>query len=65
VYRHALNAIPAFWLMAMLAFNLFHAFLNRNPKPVLRLAHTARYWAEQIAGEFCQVVGCVRCLAPP
>jgi hypothetical protein len=65
VYKHALNAILAFWLVAMLAFNLFHAFLNRNLKPIRRAAHTAKYWADRIAADFYQAIGLVRCLAPP
>jgi len=65
VYKHALNAMLAFWLLAMLAYNLFHAFVNRNLKPVLRLAHSAKYWADQIVADFYQAIGRVRCLAPP
>jgi len=65
VYKHAPNAILAFWLVAMLVFNLFHAFINRNLKPVRRAAHTAKYWAERITADFYQVIGRVQCLAPP
>jgi len=65
VYKHATNAILAFWLLAMLVFNLFHAFINRNLKPVRRAAHTAKYWAERITADFYQVIGRAQCLAPP
>ncbi|MDD5708510.1 MAG: transposase [Kiritimatiellae bacterium] len=65
VYKHTLNAILAFWLVTMLVFNLFYAFINRNLKPVRRAGHTAKYWAERIAADFRQAIGFVRCLAPP
>jgi len=65
VYKHTVNAILAFWLVTMLVFNLFYAFINRNLKPVRRAGHTAKYWAEQIAADFRQAIGLVRCLAPP
>lgn len=65
VYRHSLNAIEAFWLLTMVAFNLFHAFINRNLKPVRRIGHTAKYWADQITAEFYHAIRKVRCFAPP
>lgn len=65
LYKHTRNAILVFWLVTMLVFNLFYAFINRNLKPVRRLGHTAKYWAEQIAADFRQVIGSLRCLAPP
>jgi len=65
VYKHAVNAILAFWLIALIVFNLFHTFISRNLKPVRRLAHTAKYWADQIPADFWQAIGRVRCLAPP
>ena len=36
VYKHDANAILVFWLMTMLAYNLFHAFYFLNIKPLLR-----------------------------
>ena len=65
VYKHGVNAMLGFWLVAMLVFNLFHAFINRNLKPVRRIAHTAKYWAERIAADFQQVITRVQCLGPP
>lgn len=65
VYKHTLNAILIFWLVTLLVFNLFYAFINRNLKPARRIGHTAKYWAEQIAADFHRVIGSVRCLAPP
>ena len=65
VYKHAVNAMLAFWLVALLVFNLFHAFINGNLKPVRRAEHTAKYWAGQIAADFCQAIARVHGLAPP
>ena len=65
VYKHATNAILAFWLLAMVAFNLFHAFLHRNLKPIRRAAHTAKYWADQVSADFCYAIHRARCLDPP
>lgn len=36
VYKHDANAILAFWLICMIAINLFHAFFVLNLKPALR-----------------------------
>jgi len=36
VYKHDSNAILAYWLLAMLAYNLYHAFVERNLKPEVR-----------------------------
>lgn len=36
VYKHDANAILVFWLMTMLAYNLFHAFYFFNIKPSLQ-----------------------------
>lgn len=65
VYKHAVNAILAFWLIALIVFNLFHAFIGRNLKPARRIAHTAKYWAEQITAEFYRIIGAPTAFAPP
>lgn len=65
VYKHTLNALLAFWLMTLLVFNLFFAFLHRNLKPIRRDAHTDRYWAARTAADFFHIIDRVRCLAPP
>jgi len=39
VYRHEANAILVFWLLTMLACNLFMAFYQRNLKPAVRWAY--------------------------
>ena len=49
VYKHSTEAILTFWLMAMLAFNLFHAFCLRNLK--------AEIWRQ------CSRLHIARCLA--
>ena len=36
VYKHDVNAILVFWLMTMLAYNVFHAFFFFNIKPPLQ-----------------------------
>ena len=64
VYKHAANAILAFWLMTLLVFNLFHAFINRNLKAVRRAGHTATYFADLISAEFYLLIGKSRAFAP-
>ena len=49
IYKHDPVAIVAFWLITMLAYNLFHAFIHYNLKPQLRKGHTKRYWAQVMA----------------
>jgi hypothetical protein len=51
VYKHDAGAIEAFYLLAFVAFNLFHAFLALNVKPELRAGKTEKYWACVIAAE--------------
>lgn len=50
VYKHDANALLTFWLMAMLAFNLFHAFYRRQLKPEQRTSyqHVARSMASEL-----------------
>jgi hypothetical protein len=50
VFHHHGNSILVLWLMMFIAHALFHCFL-RNLQPVLRLAHTAVYFAELIAAD--------------
>jgi hypothetical protein len=49
VFHHRPRAIEAFWLLAMLAYNLFHAFVARQIHPPLRRRHTRIHWAEVLA----------------
>jgi hypothetical protein len=51
VYRHHPRAIEAFWMMVLLALNLFRAFYILNLKPVFRDRHTQIYIASQIAAD--------------
>jgi hypothetical protein len=51
VYKHALGAIEAFWLITMLAYTLFHAFVTLNLKPIIRTAHTKLHLARLVAAE--------------
>jgi len=51
VYRHNKNAINAFWLMILLAYNLFHAFIRLNLKPQARERHTKLYFLLMITAE--------------
>jgi hypothetical protein len=49
VYCH--KAMEAFWLIIMLAYNLFHAFVYLNLKPQLRTRHTKLFWVSLIASD--------------
>jgi len=51
VYKHDANAIIVFWLVTMLAYNLFHAFRSRNLKPPLRFRFTKLRLAEFMKAE--------------
>lgn len=51
VYKHTVGAIEAFWLITMLAYNLFHAFITLNLKPVIRQLYTKLHLAHAIAAE--------------
>jgi hypothetical protein len=51
VYKHSPNAIVAFWLLTILAVNLFEVFFCRNLKPQVRHGTTMREIAREIAAE--------------
>ncbi len=55
VYAHTRTAIEAFWLTTMLAYNLFHAFINLNLKPVIRSIYTKSFIASAVAAELCKL----------
>jgi hypothetical protein len=55
VYAHTRTAIEAFWLTTMLAYNLFHAFINLNLKPVIRALYTKSFIASAVAAELCKL----------
>lgn len=51
VYKHAIGAIEAFWLITMLAYNLFHAFITLNLKAAIRQVYTKLHLARIIAAD--------------
>ena len=53
VYKHAPNALLVLWLLVCLAYNLFHTFLSRNVKSVLRARHSAIHFAQIVAASLC------------
>jgi ABC-type transporter Mla MlaB component len=52
VYKHDAQAIQAFLLMTLLAYNLHHAFLRVNLKPQIRMRKPQVFWMHLIAAEF-------------
>jgi len=61
VYKHNVVAIEAFWLITMLAYNLFHAFITLNLKPAIRQLYTKLHLARAVAAE---LYGMNKCRAP-
>lgn len=51
-YRYSAHALIACTLLLFIAYNLFHAFLDRNLKPQAREGRSEKYWAELIAADF-------------
>ena len=51
-YRYTAHALLACTLLLFIAYNLFHAFLERNLKPQARAGRSEKYWADPIAAEF-------------
>jgi len=51
VYRHEATAILVFWLLAMIAYDLFHAFYYRNLKAVCRQRLTYLHLARWLASD--------------
>lgn len=49
VYKHDSTAILNFWLMTMIACNLFEAFYRRNLKPEFRKKYNKQHVAREIA----------------
>ena len=65
VYAHSRVAIEAFWLTTMLAYNLFHAFINRNLKQFIRKMYTKAYIANAVSAELCKLKKSPSAKAPP
>src|SRR5271170_6134763 len=51
IYKHASNAILNFWLIGMLAYNVFRAFFRRNLKAATRAGKTMLHFARIVASE--------------
>lgn len=65
VYKHTIGAIEAFWLITMLAYNLFHAFITLNLKAAIRQVYTKLHLARVLSAELYGLNGRFRtCRAP-
>lgn len=64
VYKHESTAMLVFWLMTMIAYNLFQAFFFRNLKAVLRSAVTKLHIARLISSELYQGIPSPLALPP-
>ena len=51
VFKHEPNAMACFLLVAFLAFNIFHTFINRNLKPQIRRRRSQAFWSSLMAAE--------------
>lgn len=51
VYKHNPVSIEVFWLLTMLAYILFHAFIKLNLKPQIRDRYTKSHWARLVTAE--------------
>ncbi len=51
-YRYDTHALIACTLLLFIAYNLFHAFVERNLKPQARAGRSQSYWARLIAASF-------------
>jgi hypothetical protein len=51
VYKHDPAAIINFWLLCMMAYNIFRCFYLRNLKPALRKVHTMLHIASSVKAE--------------
>lgn len=65
VYRHSPIAIESFWLLVCIAFILFHAFIGRNLKPVIRHNYTKMHWARLITAELFTGLTNIKTRFPP
>lgn len=51
VYKHEPVAMLNFWLLCLMAYNIFHCFYLRNLKPILRARHTMLHLAREVQSE--------------
>jgi len=54
-YRYHAHALLACTLLLFIAYNLFHAFIQRNLKPKARAGRSQKYWADLVAAEFATI----------
>jgi len=54
-YKYDAHALLACTLLLFIAFNLFHAFIERNLKPQARAGRSQKYWADLIGAEFATI----------
>lgn len=54
IYKNHPNAIEALCLLLFLAYNLFHTFLTRNLKAVIRAVYTMEFLTEKVRAAFYQ-----------
>lgn len=62
-FKYNAHALIACTLLLFIAYNLFHAFIERNLKPEARAGRTQKYWADLIAADF--ITAFHACTAPP
>lgn len=65
VYRHHPAGIEAFWLLVMLAYTLFHAFIKRNLRPEIRYRYSKSHWARLITVTLYLQIADIKLLFPP
>lgn len=51
-HKYHAHALLAGTLLLFVAYNLFHAFVERNLKPDVRVGRTQKYWGDLIAADF-------------
>lgn len=51
-FKYNAHALIAYTLLLFIAYNLFHAFIERNLKLEARAGRTQKYWADLIAADF-------------
>ena len=63
VYKHDPKAMINFWLLCMMAYNIFHCFYQRNLKPALQARFTMLHMSRELQSElYCNLA---RAFQPP
>lgn len=57
-YKYNTHALLACALLLFIAYNLFHAFVERNLKPEIKQGRSEKYWVDLICGEFTTAFHC-------